>query len=147
MLAVYPVLLGTGKRFFAEGTPPRSFDLVSTKAFPSGILFNTYQLAGPLKKGLFRVPKEHPQASAQVARRSQPSAQLGRHWHRLPHALTLSPSRLLRWIWCRQGRSPAFARRETIHPKPTLFLSPRHASPPFAGDPRSFSRCTGDPHP
>src|SRR5204862_3957350 len=29
---VYPVLLGTGKRFFAEGTPPRSFELVSTKA-------------------------------------------------------------------------------------------------------------------
>jgi dihydrofolate reductase len=37
VLAVYPVLLGTGKRFLAEGTPPRSFELVSTKAFPSGI--------------------------------------------------------------------------------------------------------------
>lgn len=33
LLAVYPVLLGTGKRFFAEGTPARSFELVSTKAF------------------------------------------------------------------------------------------------------------------
>ncbi|MGI8508582.1 MAG: dihydrofolate reductase family protein, partial [Gemmatimonadaceae bacterium] len=31
LLVVYPVLLGTGKRFFAEGTPPRSFELVSTK--------------------------------------------------------------------------------------------------------------------
>ncbi|WP_257310334.1 dihydrofolate reductase family protein [Geothrix fuzhouensis] len=51
LLAVYPVLLGTGKRFLAEGNPPVSFELVSTKAFPSGILFNTYKAAGPLKGG------------------------------------------------------------------------------------------------
>ena len=51
VLAVYPVLLGTGKRFFADGTPPRSFELVNTQAFPSGIIFNTYKVAGPLKKG------------------------------------------------------------------------------------------------
>ena len=49
LLVVYPVLLGTGKRFFAEGTPPRSFELVSTQAFPSGIIFSTYKVAGPLK--------------------------------------------------------------------------------------------------
>jgi dihydrofolate reductase len=49
LLVVYPVLLGTGKRFFAEGTPPRSFELVSTKAMPSGIIFTTYKVAGPLK--------------------------------------------------------------------------------------------------
>jgi len=41
--------LGTGKRFFAEGTPPRSFDLASTKAFPSGIILSIYKVAGPLK--------------------------------------------------------------------------------------------------
>ena len=51
MLIVYPVLLGTGKRLFAEGTPPRSFELVSTKAFPSGIILNAYKVAGPLKTG------------------------------------------------------------------------------------------------
>ena len=51
LLVVYPVLLGTGKRFFAEGTPPRSFELVSTKAMPSGIIFSTYKVAGPLKTG------------------------------------------------------------------------------------------------
>ena len=49
MLAVYPVLLGRGKRFFAEGTPAHLFELVSTKAFPSGIIFNTYKVLGPLK--------------------------------------------------------------------------------------------------
>ncbi len=51
VLAVYPVLLGTGKRFFAEGTPARSFELVSTTAMPSGIILSAYKVAGPLKTG------------------------------------------------------------------------------------------------
>ena len=51
LLAVNPVLLGTGKRFFAEGTPARSFELVSTKAMPSGIILSSYKVAGPLKTG------------------------------------------------------------------------------------------------
>ena len=51
MLAVYPVLLGTGKRFIADGTPPRSFELISTQAFPSGIIFATYKGGGALKAG------------------------------------------------------------------------------------------------
>lgn len=51
LLIVYPVLLGTGKRFFAEGTPPRSFELVSTKAMPSGVILSNYRVAGPLKMG------------------------------------------------------------------------------------------------
>ena len=49
LLFVYPVLLGKGKRFFAEGTPPRAFELASTKALSSGIVINAYKAAGPLK--------------------------------------------------------------------------------------------------
>ncbi len=49
VLLVNPVLLGRGKRFFAEGTPPRSFELASTQALASGIIINTYKGAGPLK--------------------------------------------------------------------------------------------------
>lgn len=51
LLVVYPVLLGMGKRFFAEGTPPRAFELVSTNAMPSGIILSRYMVAGPLKTG------------------------------------------------------------------------------------------------
>ncbi len=51
LLIAYPVLLGTGKRVFAEGTPPRSFELVSTQAFPSGVILSQYKAAGPLKTG------------------------------------------------------------------------------------------------
>jgi len=51
LLFVYPVLLGVGKRFFAEGSPARSFELVRTNATPSGIVVSTYTFAGPLKTG------------------------------------------------------------------------------------------------
>lgn len=51
LLIVYPILLGTGKRFFAEGTPAQSFKLTDTKVMPSGIVVNSYTVAGPLKTG------------------------------------------------------------------------------------------------
>ena len=51
LLIVSPVLLGTGKRFFAVGTPARAFELVSTQAFPSGVILNHYKVAGALKTG------------------------------------------------------------------------------------------------
>ncbi|MHC9084048.1 dihydrofolate reductase family protein [Luteimonas sp. RIT-PG2_3] len=51
VLIVSPVLLGTGKRLFAEGTPAQSFVLVSTQATPAGVILSTYKIAGPLKAG------------------------------------------------------------------------------------------------
>jgi dihydrofolate reductase len=51
LLIVYPVLLGTGKRFFAEGTLPRAFELISTDVTPTGIILSHYKVAGPLKIG------------------------------------------------------------------------------------------------
>ena len=49
LLIVYPVLLGTGKRFYAERTPARSFELLGTRAMPSGIILSNYKVAGGLK--------------------------------------------------------------------------------------------------
>jgi hypothetical protein len=51
LLVVYPVLLGTGKRLFAAGTPARSFELASTRSMPSGIILSSYKVSGPLKTG------------------------------------------------------------------------------------------------
>ena len=48
-LIVYPVMLGVGKRFFAEGSPPRAFELVDANALPSGIVITTYAPVGSLK--------------------------------------------------------------------------------------------------
>ncbi len=53
LLLVYPILLGTGKRFFAEGTPPCELTLVAAKATSCGILLNTYKPTGPLRIGSF----------------------------------------------------------------------------------------------
>ena len=50
VLIVYPVLLGTGKRLFAEGTAARKFELVSTTATPTGVLLSTYKAAGAVKE-------------------------------------------------------------------------------------------------
>ena len=44
-----------GKRFFAEGTPPRSFELVSTKALASGVIISMYNPNGPLRTGTMGV--------------------------------------------------------------------------------------------
>lgn len=49
VLLVNPVLLGTGKRFFAEGTPPRAFVLESTHPTPTGIVVNRYKFEGGLR--------------------------------------------------------------------------------------------------
>ena len=51
VLAVYPVLLGRGKRFFSDSVDPRELALVSTTAVPSGLILNTYKFVGPLKTG------------------------------------------------------------------------------------------------
>jgi dihydrofolate reductase len=56
LLLVFPVLLGTGKRLFADGTPPRELALVSTKAVPSGVIISTYKPNGPLRTGTFGDP-------------------------------------------------------------------------------------------
>ncbi len=49
LLIVYPVLLGAGKRFFADGTPARRLELARTDALPSGIVLSAYRVAGPLE--------------------------------------------------------------------------------------------------
>lgn len=51
LLFVYPVLLGNGKRFFSDGTPPCGLALASTNAVSSGVLISTYTPAGPLRTG------------------------------------------------------------------------------------------------
>ncbi len=53
LLLVYPVLLGTGKRFFSDSAPPRELALVGTKAASSGVVISTYRPSGPLRTGSF----------------------------------------------------------------------------------------------
>jgi dihydrofolate reductase len=45
-LWLHPVLLGSGKRLFAEGTVPTALRLVESTTFPKGVVLLTYQHAG-----------------------------------------------------------------------------------------------------
>ena len=45
-LWMYPVLLGSGKKLFAEGTVPTALRLTESKTFPSGTLHLVYEPAG-----------------------------------------------------------------------------------------------------
>jgi dihydrofolate reductase len=45
-LWLYPVVLGDGKRVFADGTVPVALRLVSSATYPSGIVHVTYETAG-----------------------------------------------------------------------------------------------------
>ena len=42
----YPVLLGSGKQVFAEGTVPAALRLIESVTYPSGTLHLTYDTAG-----------------------------------------------------------------------------------------------------
>ena len=56
LLLVFPVLLGTGKRFSWDKAPPRELALVGTKAVSSGVIISTYRPSGPLRTGSYADP-------------------------------------------------------------------------------------------
>jgi len=60
-LWVFPVVLGSGKRLFAEGTVPAGLELTDSKVSSTGVVMLTYQRAGAPKYGSFAQ-----EASAQV---------------------------------------------------------------------------------
>ncbi|WFU03448.1 dihydrofolate reductase family protein [Rhizobium sp. CB3171] len=49
----FPVLLGKGKKLFAEGTVPAALKLIRSQSFPSGVIMATYEPAGDVKTGSF----------------------------------------------------------------------------------------------
>jgi dihydrofolate reductase len=52
-LMVFPVVLGTGKRLFADGTVPSGLDLVDSKVSSTGVVIGTYEPAGEIVTGTF----------------------------------------------------------------------------------------------
>ena len=54
-LWVYPVMVGSGKRLFGDGTIPGAFRLVDTKASTTGVVIHRYERAGKLEHGTFEV--------------------------------------------------------------------------------------------
>jgi dihydrofolate reductase len=54
----FPVVLGTGKRLFGEGTIPRSFRLVDTQLSTTGAVLHVYERAGDVRYGEVEVGQE-----------------------------------------------------------------------------------------
>jgi dihydrofolate reductase len=54
----FPVVVGTGKRLFGEGTIPVSFRLVDTQQTATGAVLHVYERAGALKYGEVEVGQE-----------------------------------------------------------------------------------------
>lgn len=52
-LKIFPVVLGKGKRLFADGTIPTGYQLIESKTSPSGVIFGSYKRAGEVKTGSF----------------------------------------------------------------------------------------------
>jgi dihydrofolate reductase len=50
-LWVFPVLIGSGKRLFAEGTMPAGLKLVDSKVSTTGVVIGTYEPAGEIVTG------------------------------------------------------------------------------------------------
>jgi dihydrofolate reductase len=66
-LWVVPVVLGTGKRLFREGTPPAAFELVETRTSTTGALLQVYRAVGRLTYGSFML---EPPTAEELARRA-----------------------------------------------------------------------------
>jgi dihydrofolate reductase len=51
MLVTYPLVLGSGKRTFRDGTPPTALRSIAHKTGPSGAIVSTFAPAGEIKAG------------------------------------------------------------------------------------------------
>ena len=54
-LLVYPVVLGSGRRLFRDGAPPRSLKLVAATTTSTGVVVASYERGGPVVTGSFTV--------------------------------------------------------------------------------------------
>jgi dihydrofolate reductase len=52
-LLTFPVVIGSGKRMFGDGTIPSGLRLVDSKLSATGVVISTYETAGEIKLGSF----------------------------------------------------------------------------------------------
>ena len=53
VLSIHPLVLGSGRRLFADGSPFAAFRLVDTKTTTTGVVIATYRPAEPTSGGTF----------------------------------------------------------------------------------------------
>jgi hypothetical protein len=52
-LWVFPLVIGSGKRLFADGTVPAGLRLIDSKVSTTGVVIGTYEPAGEIVTGSF----------------------------------------------------------------------------------------------
>jgi dihydrofolate reductase len=67
-LWTFPVVLGTGRRLFADGTIPRGLELIDVKTSTTGVVITTYQPKGEVEYGDTEFEEPSP---AEVERRKR----------------------------------------------------------------------------
>ena len=67
-LMVFPVVVGKGKRLFADGAIPVGLRAAQVKTSGSGVVIATYERAGAIKSGTFAPEQLSEQASQEVTR-------------------------------------------------------------------------------
>lgn len=65
-LWIFPVVVGAGKRLFAEGTIPSGLKLTDSKVSTTGVMIATYEPAGEIATGSFALDEP---TDAEVERR------------------------------------------------------------------------------
>ena len=67
-LKIFPITLGTGKKLFADGTLPASYNLLGTRITSRGVIAAVYERDGEVKRGSFALDKP---TEAELARRNR----------------------------------------------------------------------------
>ena len=70
-LWIFPVAIGTGKRFFGDGTVPAGMKLLDSKVSKTGVTINTYERAGDINTGSFEFDEP---TEAEIERRKRLAA-------------------------------------------------------------------------
>jgi dihydrofolate reductase len=68
---IFPLVIGTGKRLFGDGTVPAGLKLLDSKVSKTGVTINTYERAGDINQGSFEFDEP---TEAEVERRKRLAA-------------------------------------------------------------------------
>ena len=68
---IFPLVIGTGKRLFGDGTIPAGLKLLDSKVSKTGVTINTYKPAGDINQGSFEFDEP---TEAEIVRRQRLTA-------------------------------------------------------------------------
>jgi dihydrofolate reductase len=69
-LLIHPVVLGNGRRLFADGTTPAAFELIDTKTTSRGVVAHVYRPAGEPEYGSVTLVREGDAVTDTVSRQT-----------------------------------------------------------------------------